>query len=325
MTKRSLSLISIIILISMLLCGCGKADILLPYYNNSSSIGDVESVFTSENSYHSKPISSDICVIPVDSQNPKANDKISAQGALSINIDTEKMIYSKNIYERLYPASLTKLATALVCIKYGNMDDTVTVSYNAAHLNTPGAQLCYIREGDKINFKTLLTAFLVHSGNDAGIALAEHVSGDVPSFVLLMNQEVQKLGCKDTHFVNPHGLHDDEHYTTVYDMYLIMNELIKYDVFLEIGALESFTAKFEDASGNRIKKVYENTDKFLTGAKELSKKTTIIGSKTGTTFKAGCCLAIATENKKGRRISIIMKARISDVLYNEMNSILEMK
>ena len=296
----------------------------MPYYSNTTELGDITSVIATDASYEAESLSRDLCVVPENSINNTDDDGISAEGAILVDIDNNNMIYSKNIYERLYPASLTKLATALVCLEYGDLYDTVTVSYKAANMNIPGAKLCYLREGDKINFKVLLTSFLCYSGNDAGIALAEHIAGTENEFVVLVNDELRRIGAVDSHFTNSHGLHDDEHYTTVYDMYLIVNELLKYDVFEEISSLKSYTAKFEDGSGNPIKKIYENTDRFLIGEKDLIKGFKITGSKTGTTLKAGYCLALVTKSKKGRYISIIMKARISDVLYDEMNTLLKM-
>lgn len=108
-----------------------------------------------------------------------------------------------------------------------------------------GAKLCGFAEGDKITLKKLLYSFLICSGNDAGIAIAEHISGSVEKFAELMNKEAKSLGCSGSNFVNPHGLHDDNHYTTPYDLYLVFHELLNYDVFMDIINQSSYKAEFK--------------------------------------------------------------------------------
>ena len=116
--------------------------------------------------------------------------------------------------------------TALVVLKKGELTDSVTVSYNASHIPVAGAKVCGFEEGDVITMDALLHCLLIYSGNDAGIAIAEHMSGSEENFVRIMNSEAKRIGASHTNFVNSHGLHDDNHYTTAYDMYLIFNELI---------------------------------------------------------------------------------------------------
>ncbi len=328
-TKNSIiRLLSFTICLTMLLTlsACGGAEYYFSDFSeNSADMSGVTSVISSNQSYRGELAGSNDCVIPVkDATNLSDDFKLNSSGALLVDITKNKLISSKNIYEKLYPASLTKLATAFVCLKYGNLDDDVTVSYTAAHLNTPGAKLCYLSEGDVVNFKVLLTSFIVYSGNDAGVALAEHISGTEGEFVKLMNKELKKIGAVDTNFVNSHGLPDDNHYTSVYDMYLIMNELLKYDTFNEIAAIDSYKAEFKDASGKPVSKVYENTNRYLIGEKELPANVTILASKTGTTFAAGSCLALTVSGKKGHNyIAILMKAGSSDILYDEMTKLLK--
>lgn len=308
----------------LLLSGCSDETLLLSYETKDNVIHGITSFVSDENTYHNTLIGSGVCVIPKKDIAMPSEAALSSQGILLVNADTNRMVMSKNIYERLYPASLTKLATTLVCLKYGNLDDIVTVSYAASHITEPGAKLCSLREGDKIDLRTLLTSFMVYSGNDAGIAIAEHISGSEAAFAKLMNSELASLGAIDTHFVNSHGLPDDNHYTTVYDMYLVMNELIKYDEFNKIAALDSYTAQFSDAAGGQVKKVYENTNKYLIGERSLPKGVTITGSKTGTTASAGSCLVMAVTGKDNSRyIAVVMKSQDANVLYNEMNKVLE--
>lgn len=316
-----------VIMIASILCGCGQTDELMLYSAKGAKLSDVASIAAGNSLYLSKAYNESVCVIPESQVNQDIDDNLTASGILNIDVTDNKVLCAKGIYDRLYPASLTKLGTALVCFKYGNMQDTVTVSYTASHLNVPGAKLCFLQEGDVINFETLLTSFLVYSGNDAGIALAEHISGSEKEFVKLMNKELKKIGAVDTHFVNSHGLPDDKHYTTPYDIYLMLNELARYDKFLEITSMESYTADFVDKSGNPVRKVYETTDKYLTGEAALPKGVTILAGKTGTTTAAGYCLAVLSEKKKTshRYISVVMKAYSSDSLYSQMTNLLKQK
>ena len=118
--------------------------------------------------------------------------------------------------------------TALLALENGNLEDTVTISKTAAAASFPSdAQVCGLREGEVWTLEDLLNALLLYSGNDAASAIAEHIAGTEESFVNMMNSRARELMANNTHFTNPHGLHDDEHYTTAYDLYLIFNECIK--------------------------------------------------------------------------------------------------
>lgn len=317
-------LVSLITIGMSVLTGCGGEEAMFPFSTANSSITDLTSVIKADTAYSVDPLSDSVCVIPEDAVGTNKNSKFTAGGILSVDIDDNNIIYADGIYDKLYPASLTKLATALVCLKHGNLNDDVTISYKASHITEQGAKLCFLQEGDVINFEVLLTSFLVYSGNDAGVALAEHISGSEEAFVELMNKELSAIGAVDTHYVNPHGLPDDDHYTTVYDIYLMLNALSKYDKFLEITSKPSYTAKFKDASGKEVTKVYESTDKYLTGDVKLPNGVKILAGKTGTTYAAGSCLAVLSEGADAHRyISIVMKASSPDTLYYQMTKLLK--
>lgn len=320
-------IVSFIIVSILCISGCSNNNEYYEYSSVNSSVADVASVVSGVNLYNSEPFSKDICVIPKSEVGQNISDNLIADGILNVDITDNKVLCSKGIYDKMYPASLTKLGTALVCFRYGNMSDDVVVSEKAVNINVPGAKMCFLQEGDVINFKVLLTSFLVYSGNDAGVALAEHISGSEKEFCRLMNEELKKIGAVNTNFINCHGLPEEEHYTSVYDVYLMLNELAKYNEFTEITSMESYTAKFKDKNGRDITKVYESTDKYLTGEKSLPKGVKILAGKTGTTNDAGYCLAVLSEKKKTSHqyISIVMKAYSSDSLYNQMTELLKMK
>ena len=216
--------------------------------------------------------------------------------------------------------------TALVALKYGNLNDEVTISYNATHINEYGAKLCGFAEGDKITLKKLLYSFLICSGNDAGIAIAEHIAGSVDKFAAMMNKEVKALGCSGSNFVNPHGLHDDNHYTTPYDLYLVFHELLKYDVFMDIINHSSYKAEFNGADGNKKTLWFTSTDKYLLGSAKAPEGVTVIGGKTGTTSMAGSNLILYSKNSNGNSyISVVMHASDSFSLYSQMSHLLELE
>ncbi|MBH1940877.1 D-alanyl-D-alanine carboxypeptidase [Mobilitalea sibirica] len=312
-------LLIFVILAIFVIGGCHKSsDLFLSFDKLDASTVSDEANHLTEHDFFSK----DLVVTSEEADHGNA-DFVRSEAAMLFNITDQEVIYSKNIYKKLYPASLTKLATALVVLKHGDLTDSVTISYNASHIPEPGAKLCGFLEGDVISVETLLHSLLVHSGNDAGIAIAEHVGGTVEHFVSLMNMEAERVGAVHSNFVNPHGLHDNNHYSTAYDIYLIFNELLEYNTFRNIIGLSSYIAEYEDKEGNLKQVTYPSTNLFHSEAIDPGEDITVIGGKTGTTSKAGNCLVLLSEDTKGNfYISLILKASDQDVLYSEMVSLL---
>ena len=324
-SKIKLVVFNLVLLCILTMSGCSDSENLFSYSHDNSEIADITSVTGESYLYEAPPYFRNVCVIPKEAVGVDKKDVFTAKGLLLVDVDDNSMLYAEGIYDKLYPASLTKLATALVCFKYGNMEDDVKISYNASHISEPHAKTCFLQEGDVINFETLLTSFLVYSGNDAGIALAEHISGSEKEFMKLVNKELAEIGAVDTHFVNSHGLHDDNHYTTVYDIYLMLNELSKYDKFLEIASKDTYIADFKDADGNNVRKVYDSTIQYITGDQKLPKGFKVLAGKTGTTTAAGNCLALLVSGKDGHKyIAIVMKAYSYGSLYSQINELLKL-
>ncbi|WFR54751.1 D-alanyl-D-alanine carboxypeptidase [Anaerocolumna sp. AGMB13025] len=302
------------------LTGCSNSSkALLPYSETNNVIRYENNIGTEVSDFFAR----DLTVIP-DELNHMEDPSITATSALIVNDSDDVVLYANNVYERMYPASLTKLITALVVLKEGNLSDTVTVSYNASHITESGAKLCGFKEGDKISMEVLLNSLLVYSGNDAGIAIAEHIGGTVEGFADKMNETAKSIGAVHSHFVNPHGLHDDNHYTTAYDLYLIFNALLKYDKFVSIINQESYTAIYKDAQGQEQKKELATTDRYLKGTEKAPEGVTVVGGKTGTTSKAGNCLILYSKDKKNKSyISLILQADGSNSLFSQMTHLLE--
>ena len=243
------------------------------------------------------------------------------QKGLLLDLDDRKVLYSKQALQKVYPASITKIMTAMLALKYGNMDDVVTITQE--NLNLEGSQVCGFWAGDQVTMDQLLHCLLVYSGNDAAAAIAEHVGGSTDGFVEMMNSYARELGCTGTHFTNPHGLQDENHYTTPY-IYLMLKEALNYPEFTQITQSGSYTVEYTHADGSSASTTLLATDHYLTGEATPPKNVTILGGKTGTTDNAGNCLALLSQNAYGKPyISIVMGASTKDELYEQMSSLLQ--
>lgn len=265
---------------------------------------------------------SDLCVGPdgILLENVHSSE---AESSALFNITDSSILHSDDIYAKAYPASITKIMTAIVAFENANMDDVVTISESALNLEE-GSQNIGFEVGDKVTMESLLHCLLVYSGNDAAMAIAEHIGGgSIADFVEMMNAEAKELGATGTHFMNPSGLHDDNHYTTVYDIYLMLNKAMRYDKFVEITQMSSYTVTYMRNDGTQGNINMIATDKYLTGEVTAPKGVTLLGGKTGTTSQAGNCLAIMTQNEYGKPyISIVLNAQTKGILYERMNELL---
>ena len=164
---------------------------------------------------------------------------INAGAAIVMDADTRAILYGKDIHAHCYPASITKLLTALIVIENCSMDETVTFSQRAVTDLEPGAVTAYMTEGEQLSVEECLYALLFMSANDVANALAEHVAGSIEAFADMMNERALELGCEDSNFRNPSGLTDSEHITSAYDMALIASALFENEKFLEIESSDS--------------------------------------------------------------------------------------
>ena len=216
-----------------------------------------------------------MCVVPVRAENSKA--------ACVIEMKTGEMVYEKNSVERLPMASTTKIMTCITALESCNVSDITTVSWAAAATEGSSA---YIEPGYEISILDLLYGLMLNSGNDAAVAIAEHISGSVDGFVELMNAKAAEIGALNTHFTNPNGLPDDEHYTTAYDLAMITRYAMRNRTFREIVSTADLSALIVN-TGDILP--FHNHNKLL-GQYEGC-----IGVKTGFTNDAGRCLVSAAE------------------------------
>jgi D-alanyl-D-alanine carboxypeptidase len=249
-------------------------------------------------------------------------DSQVAKAAGVFNLDTKEVTYCQNIYEKVYPASTTKILTAYVALKYGDLDSIYQVSARAADQEIDSS-VCNLKEGDYLSLKQLLYGLMMRSGNDAAIVIAEGISGSVEEFAKLMNEEAKALGALDSHFVNSNGLQDEDHYTTVYDMYLFFQAAIQNPQFIDLITETEYTAQYLDKDGMTVEQVWNSTNKYLMGTEDAPRGITVIGGKTGTTHAAGYCLVLYSTNSNNEQIvSIVMKADCRNNLYYYMNELL---
>ncbi len=264
----------------------------------------------------------DLCVVADEAAFD--GEEVDSEAGVLFSLSDGEVLYSKNAFERLYPASTTKIMTALLAVKYGNLEDMVTVTEDAV-ITEAGATLADLKPGDTLTMEQLLYGLMLPSGNDAGAAIAVHMSQSIENFAALMNEEAARLGATGTHFVNPHGLHDENHYTTAYDLYLIFNEALKYPKVREVTKTVAYTANYKDKDGGDVSKVWEGGNWYLTGKRQAPEGVTVFSGKTGTTQAAGCCLVMASRNggESGEEyVSIVMKAKNRDNLYENMTNII---
>lgn len=244
-------------------------------------------------------------------------------GAGLFGVDTQEVYYGYNLFESFYPASTTKIITAYVALKYGNLDDVITITEDDIDLPSDSS-VCGLEVGDQLTLYDLLVGLLLQSGNDNAMAIANYISGDIDTFAALMTSEAAALGATNSNFVNPHGLHDDNHYTTVYDMYLIFNSCIQNETFLDIISITTYDTVITNASGEERAVTWSPTNAYAIGTQETPSNITLIGGKTGYTDSAKNCLILLEEDSAGSQyISIILGADSKDILYQQMTEMIE--
>lgn len=223
-----------------------------------------------------------------------AKQDTSARAAVIMDVNSSRVLYSKNMDEKLAMASTTKIMTTLVALESGKLKDMVTVSRKAS--TTEGSSI-YLREGERHTVNDLLYAIMLRSGNDAAVAVAEHIGGSVEGFAALMNMKAKEIGAVNTHFENPHGLDAAMHYTTAYDLALITAYALKNPVFAEIVSSRKKT--IEGPPSEDWDRVLINKNKMLWQFDGGN------GVKTGFTNKAGRCL-VSSATRNGMQLVCVV-------------------
>ena len=322
--NKKIFLIIAFILSAVMLCACSGGTSILNTFSEDLPLetgGVADSPLSCADGFASK-----IAVVPADAVNSEGSEKLHSEAALLVDVSDGTVLFQKNAHKREYPASTTKILTSMLALKYGDTEASRTIG-DEVIITEDNVVLCDFRMGDVIPFDILINASLLRSGNDAAAALALFAAPTLEEFADLMNEEARKIGATESYFVNPHGLYDDNHYTTAYDMYLIFNEAIKYDKFVKVlSTIEykntfirktiygEYTINCEYASGNQ----------YLQGKSVAPSHVKVIGGKAGYTEKARRSYVMLVESNGHRYIVITMRADSNDEMYEDLDYLLQL-
>lgn len=252
---------------------------------------------------------------PVSAEGQYDNEPpIRSDIALLYEVNSGTLVFTKNSTKRAYPASTTKIMTALLAIENCQMDEYVTATRAALNTVSSGSSIAGLVNGEVLTMYEMLECLLVASGNDAAAVIAAHVGGSVDKFVEMMNERSKELGCRDTHYMNPSGLHHEDHYTTAEDLLLVAEEAMKHPVFREIVSQKQVAIE----PTNKVSKTryFNNTNQLISPAstsENLYSKA--IGIKTGHTTPAGYCLVSAAADKNREYIAVVLAGYIDEKTY----------
>lgn len=246
------------------------------------------------------------------------NVSIEAEGGIVIDASTGAILYGKNIHNAYFPASITKILTALIVLENCGLNETVTFSHNAVYNVEAGSTSAGLDEGDTLSVRDCLYALLLKSANEAANALAEHVAGSIDDFAVMMNEKARSLGCVDSHFANPSGLNNEQHYTSAYDMALIGQAALQNETFMKIDSTLYYDLPVtkRNPEGVRIypghKMLKKNMPEYYSGC---------LGGKTGYTSLAGNTLVTFAERDGMRLVAVVLNGHQSH--YRDTKALLD--
>ncbi|MBR3118277.1 MAG: D-alanyl-D-alanine carboxypeptidase [Oceanobacillus sp.] len=239
--------------------------------------------------------------------------QIESDSAIVMDASTGKVLYEKHAKEPMYPASLTKIATAIYAIENGKLDEVVTVSSNARKVD---GTTVFLEKGEQVTLKKLIQGLLINSGNDAGVAIAEHLSGNVKTFAKDLNTYLTEvIGIKQTNFENPHGLFNEDHVTTAEDLAKITQYAMNNDVFMDI-----FSTKELEWNGKTWDTTIQTHHKLV---KEEIPYKGVTGGKNGFVAQSGFTLATTAERDDLKLITVTLKSDVVEDSYNDTIKLLD--
>ena len=248
-----------------------------------------------------------------------SNLSLDCMSAILIDMDTGYILYEKHSKEKMYPASTTKILSSIIILENCGIDEKVTATTSAISQIPAGYSSAYIVPGEILTVNELLTLFLVHSANEAGYILAEYYAKSIDNFATLMNNKAKEIGCQNSNFLNPSGLHDDNHYTTAYDLSLIASYCMKNDIFRSIVSMKNCTIPATNKSNVRK---YSNSNSLITpNSKFYIEECT--GIKTGTTTQAKNCLISAFSKNNLNLICVVLGSSSNESRYKDSHTLFE--
>lgn len=249
-------------------------------------------------------------LLPISNADEENIPNIASPSAILMDLKTGKILYQKNIDKKMYPASLTKVMTAIIVLENCNLNEIATVSYDAVMSISPGYVTANLQVGEELTVEQLLYVLMVGSSNDAAIVLAEHVSGSVEEFAKVMNEKAKEIGCTSTNFVNPNGAHDGNHYSTAYDLALIAKYAMQDETFRTLIS----TTSYKLPTTNK----YDKEDRLFNTTNALIMKNNTYyykyatGVKTGFTTPAKNCLIASANNGDLELLTVVLGAGQND-------------
>ncbi len=241
-----------------------------------------------------------------------AAPEISAEGAILIEAGMGTVLFGKNSKDAFYPASTTKLMTVLLALEQGIMSDKIEMSYEAITSIGWDSSRVGLVTGEELSLEDCLYAILLASANEVCYAVAEYIGGgNIDAFIKQMNERAKELGCVNTNYVNPHGLHDENHYTCAYDLALIMKKCIEYTTFNRVSNNYYYTLPATNLYGERV---IAQTHQIL---RRTYKYDGVFAGKTGHTDEAGNCLVTAAKRDDKTLICVVLKEPDSDSCYKD--------
>jgi D-alanyl-D-alanine carboxypeptidase (penicillin-binding protein 5/6) len=246
-----------------------------------------------------------------------AQPLVDAPAAILMDGNSGQVLFEKSADLRCYPASITKILTALIFVENVALDQVLEVGQDVPNQIEVGSSQIYLLPGEKLTAEQLLNALLVESANDAAVVMAEHISGSVPAFAEIMNQRAKELGALDSHFVNPHGLHDEQHYTTARDMALILKEVLKHPILTEIMHRRNYVIPSTGLQDTRY--LWTKNKLFQTTAGVYYNEN-VIASKTGYTNQAGNTLVSAAKKEDLTLITVVLQC-VGYMTYESTNAL----
>lgn len=251
------------------------------------------------------------------SQASNNEPSINSGSAILLENSTSKVLFEKNMNEKLEPASITKIMTAILAIENCNLDDVVTVPYEAISNIPSGYSVAPLQTDEQITVDQLLRVLMVHSANDAANTLAYHIDGSIPAFAERMNAKLNALGLKDSHFTNPSGQHDTNHYSTAHDIAILLQYCMKNTTFKTYASLKSCQLSATNKSEERN---FQNTNPMLQPNSSYYYKP-LLTTKTGFTSQAMFCLASFASYNNLDLICVILHSNTSDIRFNETKNL----
>lgn len=317
--KKRYKLAALLLAASLWCSGCSMAGRSLILANEHDLPGEISSV-TALTSGRQPWQGADLGVIE---GSQEEDEEVSAGSALMVNLDKGKVLYAKDAEEIRNPASITTLFTAYVILQNRQLSDPVTVKAEAlTYLG--GSSVIGLKEGDVLTVEQLLYGMLLCSGVDAANALAVDTAGSKADFVTMMNDAAKACGCVDTHFENANGLTERGHYSTAYDMYLILQKLTQDSRFMKIISSGTCQVTYQARDGQQKTEQFDSTVLYKQEGITQIGSFEIIGGKTGTTGWAGHCLALLGRDPSGDRLAVIvLKAQDQSSLYEQIEHIVK--